>query len=105
MKVSAWLLEFTDSHVIQDDSKMRAKFEADTNHPCPWRSHTKNETVKAIKGRGLGGTLTADNDTQLCYGYEMAAACARKFAGFSSDKMGRGFMFRDCIEALQKAGL
>ena len=104
MKVSEWLSQNTDSHDIYDDTRMRERFKVETGFDAPWKSHTREATAKAIESRGLGGQLTTDPDFICCYGYEMAAACAKKFADFYSAKMGRGFMYRDCIENLAAAG-
>lgn len=105
IKVSEWIKANCESHAIQDDNKLRPLFKEQTGHEAPWGIHNKTQTEAAIKRRGLGGTVNASDDDKLCYGYEVAYSCAVKFAVFHSQKMGRGYMFDDCVDALERAGL
>lgn len=104
-KVSEWLKEHTDSHSIFDDTKLRESFKTETGHDAPWQSHSMELTRQAIRARGLGGTLEGADGMRCSYGYEIASACAVQFADFHSQKMGRGFLWRDCLEALERRGL
>jgi hypothetical protein len=98
--VSEWLAEI-GSHDILNHADMSKDFiEATGEQPC-WTAHTVADTRKAIERRGLGGSCAGPDDDKVAYGYEVAESLARKFGrGFSSDKMGRGSIFRDCIEAI-----
>jgi hypothetical protein len=65
---------------------------------------TQKQTQQVMDNRGLGGTLTMDTSVKLIYGYTTADALARKLAGKTSTKMGRGSSFRDNVEIVREAG-
>jgi hypothetical protein len=101
-KVAAWL-ETLGSHDIYDANAMAEDFSKETGEQPCWTVHTAQQTRKAIRERGLGGTLT-DTSKPLAYGYEVASALAYKYANqFRSGMVGRGSMFRDCLAALKGA--
>ena len=104
MKISEWLINNTDSHVIQDHEKLAESFEKETGHKANWPHFTEKQTRAAIEARGLGGELKGGCD-KLCYGYNVAESLAWEHAQFRSSKNGRGFRFRECIAALQEKGL
>lgn len=104
-KFSEWLKQHAESHGIYDAKQKADCFKAETGFDAPWPVHTVRETTQAILNRGLGGHIKGCDEDTCCWGYQMAAGVARKFAGFTSDKMGRGFLFWDCVEALEKKGL
>lgn len=104
-KISEWLVDNADSHGIYDAKQKADSFKAETGFDAPWMKHTVKETAKVMARRGLGGELRGEPENECCWGYEMADGCARHFAGFHSDKMGRGFLFWDCIEGLKAKGL
>jgi hypothetical protein len=106
MKISEWLNEYVDSHSIYDSRKMRESFMAQTGLEPIWPEHTHEQTRASIVGRGLGGYLKTDvaDDLKECWGYQMADSLASHYAKFHSSKMGRGFLFDDCITGLKKAG-
>jgi hypothetical protein len=104
-KISEWLNEL-DGHGIYEAVPMAKEFTEETGEtPDVWPIHTTKQTRKIMRDRGLGGTLDAKFDSQLVYGYELAATLARKYAnGYRSRYIGRGSSFRDCVEAIREAG-
>lgn len=106
MKLSTWLREYTDSHAIFNHQGLCAKFvELTGKKPC-WPVHTAKETAEALSNDVRGVTINyADPNERVAYGYEIAEAVARYYAKHSSQKLGRGFRWRDCVEALERAGL
>lgn len=104
MLVSKFLTEFTSSHDILDHAGLSARFLKETGEAADWPHHSKAATAQTIKARGLGGTLTAEADTRLCYGYEVAEHLAHKHLGYASPAEGRGRRWADCVQALERAG-
>jgi hypothetical protein len=102
MKISEWLKSRVQSHAIQDHAELSADFTKETGHPACWPSHTPEVTRAMIDARGLGGSLSDDPAPLLCYGWEVAAALAITHASYRSMKIGRGGIFRDCIEVLEQ---
>lgn len=103
-KISQWLVDNIGSHEICDDATMRKSFEKETGKKAAWLAHSVAETRRAISGRGLGGSVSDNDNKPVCYGYEIAASLAQVYAnGFRSSMSGRGSMFRDCLEAIQQA--
>jgi hypothetical protein len=96
-------LSTRDSHSIYDHAEAGAAFTAATGELPPWPTHTKQNTQRRIAGSYTGGYVEGADDTIMCYGYEMAYSLAEHYIGFRSQKVGRGFMFHDCIDALVKA--
>lgn len=83
---------------------MKQEFREETGLEPKWPEHTDRQTAKAIHDRGLGGTMKP-TDEKVCWGYEVAKALARQHApDYECNKMGRGFAFREAVEALQGAG-
>lgn len=105
MKISTWLNK-KDSHGIYGGGVI-ADFAAKCKRTAPWRTHINTETVAALKARGLGGTFESSPDNVTCYGWEMAEACAEKFAlNFDHGAyFGRGTRFRCAVAALKAAKL
>ena len=102
MKISAWLGAL-DSHDIYTAAPLGEDFIRKTGlQPC-WPVHTYEDTQAAIERRGLGGFQNS-NKRDNAWGWEIALALAQKYANYSSHKLGRGFIFRDCLEALVRAG-
>ena len=96
-------LSSLNSHEIYDSEGLAKDFTMETGEQPCWPVHTVQETKKAISERGLGGRVNGNNGG-CCYGWEVAAALAQKYAEYRSSKMGRGFLFNDCLTALQKGG-
>lgn len=103
MKISEWLKDHTDSHGIFIADKIAASFKRETGHDACWPVYEPARIRRDVEARGLGGHVN-DDLTAGAYGWEIARWCAHKFANFSSSKSGRGFEWRDCIEALERAG-
>lgn len=103
LKVSEWLAE-CGSHDIYNAAQIAQDFTERTGEAPCWATHTVAATAQAMKARGLGGTLRGKPQDVTAWGYEIAGALARKYANFTSEKMGRGFLFFDCLEALRRAG-
>ena len=94
------------SHDIVDSTSYGEDFKKETGFDPAWPEHSVQETVNAIKGRGLGGELNTDRDYRCAYGWEIAEGLAGKYANYGGSwKSGRGFRFRDALDALRKAGL
>lgn len=102
ISISQWLTDL-GSHEIYIAKAIGDDFTKWTGEiPC-WKTHSAESTKRAIANRGLGGTLTTPDKN--AWGYEIAFALASKYADFRSIKNGRGSMFHDCLDALEKAGL
>lgn len=105
-KISAWLSESIDSHDIVDHEGAAKDFREVTGlEPC-WPTHTGRATRAEIQRRPSGGTLNAKPDQLMAWGYEIAIALASKYVeGFRSTKMGRGFAYREALDALRAVNL
>lgn len=106
MLVSEWLAELS-SHDIYDSVGATADFmkrtgEADTGWPTMSAAGMKQRII----ARGLGGSINLEDPARrMIAGYEIAEHLAAIYAGgFVSRKNGRGSIFFECLEALQKAG-
>ena len=106
MKISEWLLQI-DSHAICGSQDAKDDFQKETGQCPTWPEHTREQTARGIKERGLGGSvMVGPSRTMMCFGWEMAEALARKYAEFGgSCYEGRGRRFWAAIEALQAKGL
>lgn len=100
-KIIAWL-EDRDSHTIYKEPATFEKFTSQTGEPHCWPIHSVNSTRLAIANDPRGGSVEGGGEDQCSYGYEIAYALAEKYAGFRSEKIGRGFMFYDCLDALDQ---
>ena len=104
-KISAWLCESVSSHGIYKHKPLAEDFKKCTGEEACWPTHSAEETIADVRGAKAGGSLTMeDAEFPSAYGYEIASALARKYANFRSTKMGRGFLFDDCVGALMRAG-
>jgi hypothetical protein len=104
--ISEWLSDSICSHDIADADALKKDYALNTSHIAKsWPVHSVEATKGAIIARGLGGTLDDTSAQNLVYGWELARTLARQYAGFTSNKMGRGFVFRECVEALKAKGL
>lgn len=103
-KVSFWLTESLGSHDIAVADLLAEDFTKCTGlEPC-WPTHTNRATINEMERRGLGGTLTTEGVT--AWGYEVAEALAKKYVqGYHCTKVGRGFIYREALEALRAAGV
>lgn len=101
MKVSEWLSGL-NSHTIYDAKTLADDFKKNTGQQPCWWTPTAAEVRRMIKQRGIGGICRGN--APCANGYDVAAALAERFAGHHSRMQGRGFLFFDCLEALQKAG-
>lgn len=91
-----------DAHEIYASDEIGTDFLKHTGtYPC-WKGTSAAVMRERIKARGLGGELEGDMD--MISGYEMAEACAMKFANFKPVAMGRGSLFRECIRVLKQKG-
>jgi hypothetical protein len=65
------------------------------------------QTIDAIKARGLGGNLHGDEDARVIWGYTTSAALAKQYLDHvpSGRLHGRGSGFRADLAALKEAGL
>lgn len=105
MKISEWLSTQTGSHEIQDHKQLSASFECKTGYDTELPSHSVASTRQAIKNRGLGGDCAGEPQHRVAWGYEVAIHLAREHVpDFRSTKMGRGFAWREAIDALKAAG-
>lgn len=105
MKISEWLSEHVESHAIQDHDKLAKTFTESTGEVPSWPTHSTKDTREAIEGRGLGGYVVGNDETRMTWGYEVARSLAAKYApGYVCTKMGRGYIFREALEALQNVG-
>ena len=106
MKISEWIETQTGSHDIQNHAQLNASFQKHTgitDYVLP--SHTIKAARNAIAQRGLGGYVDGDEKTLVTYGFEIAIELARLHApGYQRTKMGRGFAWREAIDALKAAG-
>lgn len=103
-KISDWLKDI-GPWTIYVSQQMKEEFKKETGQEPVWPEHSDHDTNKAMYERGLGGT-PINTTEKVCWGYEVAISLARKYVpNFRSTKMGRGFAFREALEALQKAGL
>lgn len=105
MKISDWLAVHVDSHTIHDHVKLAADFQTHTGEVASWPTHTVKETRRAIATDPRGGTVSGPDDYLVAYGYEIAAHLAWKHTKQTSQKFGRGSMFRECVGFLVSAGL
>ena len=105
LKMPVWkfLETYTDSHGIYLADAIAKRFLLFTGHKAPWAPTNATELRRQIAARGLGGSYEG-NDAGVA-GYVMAEACAWEFARFHSVKHGRGYRFRECIEALRGNGV
>lgn len=108
-KPSEWLGEI-GSHAIVDSEAAKADFKKETGYDAPsWPAYSPEDTRKAIKHRGMGGSLSKKPAKQLAYGWLMAEAVADKLVPKSGQpwtiKYGRGSRFWAAVEVLQEAGL
>lgn len=104
MAVSTWLKDHTGSHNIYEAKALQASFFKHTGLAIDLPKHTAKETRKAIAIDPRGGTCGGNDNDKVCYGYEVASYLCSYLTGYHSNKLGRGFMWQDCIEALEKAG-
>jgi hypothetical protein len=103
MKPSEFLKRY-EGHGIYNHEKLSQKFkELVGDDPC-WPTHTVKETSDSIEGDYRGGHVEGKPEQLVVYGYELADAIAKRYANYSSWKMGRGSAYRDCQEQLAKAG-
>lgn len=104
MKPSEFLAEHTESHGIYKHEDLAQKFRDEVgDEPC-WPTETVAQVRKDIANDPRGGEVRGEPTMLTCCGYQMANALAGKYAKFHSSKIGRGFLYRDCIKALEKAG-
>jgi hypothetical protein len=104
VKISEWLIDNVDSHAIQDHAQLAEAFKVATGcEPC-WPSHSVVTTRAVMADRGLGGIIDANAVGPVCWGYEVAAGLAATHANFRSEKYGRGRIYWECFEALEKVG-
>jgi hypothetical protein len=115
LKISAWLKEY-GSHDIYSIEGVKEDFEKSTGQKFPSfvKSHTLKETRAAMKARGLGGEISRmlSDSQRVVWGYAMAADFAKHLANADASItiggrqiMGRGRIFYNAIEYLEKAGL
>lgn len=105
-KISEWLAEH-GAWTIYDAKEAKTNFHEETGQFPKWPDYDYRTTYGHVKNSKAGGELDSTSDMRgkrFCYGYEMAYYLAKEYANHTSDKMGRGFMFWDCIEALKEAG-
>lgn len=106
-KISEWLSD-CGSHEIYGLKGIAADFEKCTGQifPSYVRTYSTEETRAAMTARGLGGTLAQnpEKSDRVVWGYVMAQDFAAHLAQFQTTKIGRGFIMRECIEAIAKAG-
>lgn len=114
MNLTQWICEHTDSHAIQDSTKLKAKFAEDQieapglvekfpNGP-QWPEHSTQETARNIEARGKGGHVKQDDKVMACYGFEVAEYFAYELAGWEPWQRGLGFRFNSAIQALKAKG-
>jgi hypothetical protein len=103
--ITEWLSESIGSHDIADAEALMKDYALCTGHIAKnWPTHSPQETKRAIEARGLGGSLTTDAK-KLAYGWQVAETLALQYAGFRTEKVGRGSAYRECVEALKAKGL
>ena len=107
MKPSKWLSESIDSHGAYDADEMRADFEKKTGEK--WPQYLKGTEAKELRrevGKDPKGllTLNAKDEQRIVGGWIIAREITESLVGYRSHCMGRGFEYRDCIEALKKGG-
>lgn len=106
-KISDWLND-CGSHEIYGLQGIAADFEKCTGQIFPdyVQTFSTEQTRAAMMDRGLGGTLSQnpENSGRVVWGYRMAQDFAAHLAQFQTTKIGRGFIMRECIEAIAKAG-
>jgi hypothetical protein len=104
MKPSEFLKKYIESHGIYEHEKYAIRFRTQVgDEPC-WPTSTVAQVERDISRDPHGGEVHGKPNTLTCSGYQMASAMAVKYAKFHSTKIGRGFLFRDCIDHLEKAG-
>jgi hypothetical protein len=107
IKVSAWLNQF-DGHAAIDVAMAKEDFEKATRER--WPEFLKGRPVKEVLTEGKlnpkglqewRGQATA----HIVAGYQLAETMTRKYLeDFYPKCEGRGSRFRECVEALAKAG-
>jgi len=119
--VSEWLAQY-GSHEIYSYEGVREDFKTSTGLDLPAYivPNTIKQTRQAMLERGLGGELkfvpntrglggklkfTVGDSDRVVWGYRMAEQFARNLAQFTSDKMGRGRIFDECVAAIREKGL
>ena len=105
MKIWEWLSE-RDAWTIYEDKSLKEDFQERVGREPTWIASTARgmqEKIKHEKG-GHEVDLSKINRPSIA-GYTLAASLAKEYLDYSSDTMGRGFLFRDCIDKLKKAGL
>ncbi len=104
-KISEFLSASIGPWDICEATGLAANFEAETGEKPCWPAHTKADTLQAMDERGLGGSLKAEDDTMMAWGWEVAEALATKHVpGYRRTMIGRGSAFREAQEALENAG-
>lgn len=110
--ISAWLSTL-GSHEIYTLTHIKEDFETHTGQKWPSYvgTYTFKQTRDAMRARGLGGQLE-DSKDRCVWGYQMAADFAKHLThqdasvtAFGRQIMGRGRIFYNAIELLEKAGL
>lgn len=105
LKISEWLLANVDSHDILEHEGAAKDFTKATGlQPC-WPVHSRQTTIDTMARRGVGGHISEGLGANA-WGYEVAEALAKKYApGYRCTKLGRGYVYREALEALRAAGL
>ncbi len=106
-KLTAWLDEH-GSHDVYDLDELAAYFKEKVGVPFPpyIPRKTVQEVALMMQNDPRGGTINGDPQSRALTvsGYEMASAFASRIVNHRSTMMGRGFLYRDCVAALKKAG-
>ena len=107
IKISEWLSGY-DSHGIYDSDGTKRDLLEKTGVEAPWAGSTHAQVARAIKERGVGGTLAPDSGQRLVSGFEMAEHLCLKLVDDKQQTfhrfMGRGSRFRAAVSDLEKAG-
>lgn len=105
-KVSDWLSTI-DGHSALSVELSRPAFEKATGKK--WPKYLTGRPVKQVLKEGRQDFKglqywAGDPKHHVIGGWQVAAALASEYAkGFSSNCLGRGFAFRECVEAIKEA--
>jgi hypothetical protein len=106
-KISEWLSDY-DGHCGLHAEAAKVEFEKETGKR--WPEHLKGQPVQKLLKQGRKDpkglhVWNGPKDAHVLGGWQVAASLAAHYAkGYSSPSLGRGSEFRDCLEALRKAG-
>lgn len=105
-KVSEWLKEL-DGHAIYDYQGLAKNLKDETGSAMRIGDGETIEQVNQSFGhfKGVVEKIRGNGKERVITGYEVATELAKDLASFRSPCIGRGSVFRTCVDAIERAGL